>query len=294
MLRRLAEWLVYSQVWIALGAACQVLLSLTYLSGTSYERFLVEGLRYTAVIGLGSIAFYAFHRLYTLAQLRKKSIGLPPRWQLTAQYGTWLRVSVPIALTLAAFAAWSLPLVWILAAIAPASFSALYVVPVVKGKRVRDFGWLKPIWLTVGWVWVCHGVPVLMSGSALWGHVAERGLFILGFVLLFDFRDQDLDAQTGVRTLSARLGRQSCAALSFVLLLASLAMQFHLASAVATVPADLGWMLTVTLSVTSVLTLMLVARAYWQPAGHLHYGFWLDAMLVLPIPLLLLGLAVVG
>jgi hypothetical protein len=86
-----------------------------------------------------------------------------------------------------------------------ALLSLLYVLPVFKGKRLRDLPYLKIFLITGVWVSVCVALPALALGKAWWTTDAiiafEKAYFIFALTIPFDIRDRSWDAALGVKTI---------------------------------------------------------------------------------------------
>ena len=280
-LTKLAEALTASQLWIALGAASQVLVTALYHDRGLDDAYLGKATVYALAVLCGSVSFYAFHRVSTLWRLLPM---LPTkRWRVLHGYQRWLFAMIPLGAALAVGFAVQLPMRWWLAVLPAVAFSSLYALPVFRGSRGRDFGAVKLAWLSVGWVWVCNVVPALMSANLQGHHIVERLLFILGFALVFDYRDRALDVRSGVRTWAPRLGKWGGLAVSASLLLASLGVSYWYFS------GDWGQLFAGLASgMTTALTLPLIAYAYLRAEpGYLYHDLVLDALLLLPAVLLL-------
>ena len=273
---RIGNALVYSHVWIGLGAAGQVLLAGVYRAqGFSSALFC-----YALLVFAAGVSFYSFHRLYSLwkvlPHLREE------RWRVIFGYQRLLFALVPLGVIVAAVCFVFLPRHWQIQTIIPAIVSAAYALPLVRGKRMRDFGAGKVIWLSIGWVWLCTLVPFAAGGDVPKLLVAERLCFLVALTLPFDYRDLAHDATEGVRTLPQILGRQGCRVVSLVLLFAGIGLLLlHDVDGYDELAGH------IVLLVQYVLTLPLVFVAYrTRPLHHLYYGSVLDGLLLLPAVLI--------
>jgi len=94
--------------------------------------------------------------------------------------------------------------------------------PFGKKKRIKDYGFLKIITLSLLWTLVTVWFPAT-------GHAYDSGLFAFVFVkrllfmfilcLLFDMRDIEVDRSENIRTLAIAIGRNKSYILSYILLL---------------------------------------------------------------------------
>jgi 4-hydroxybenzoate polyprenyltransferase len=109
-----------------------------------------------------------------------------------------------------------------------AIFSLLYVLPVFKGKRLRDLPYLKIFIITGVWVSVCVALPALALGKAWWTTDAvialEKGYFIFALVLPFDMRDRAWDAHSGVKTIPLSMDTEKTKKLAYFSLILSFLM----------------------------------------------------------------------
>lgn len=94
-----------------------------------------------------------------------------------------------------------------------------YVLPVFgKGRRLRDFHYVKIFLIAITWAWVTVVMPVVDLGldnnPGLWLLVIERAVFIFAITLPFDIRDFQIDAHTGVKTIPGYIGMNATKKLS--------------------------------------------------------------------------------
>lgn len=95
-------------------------------------------------------------------------------------------------------------------------------IPFAQKKRIKDYGFLKIITLSLLWTLVTVWFPVS-------GRTFDRGLFVFIFMkrlvfmfilcLLFDMRDIEVDRSENIRTLAVALGRKRSYVLSYIVLL---------------------------------------------------------------------------
>ena len=247
-----------------------------------------ELLTYVALVAAASLSFYSFHRLYSLWGLLPQ---LPSeRWRVVYGLQRWLVALVPLGFLAAAYAFAQLPWAWQWRTLVPGLVSALYALPVIRWRRLRDFGDTKVVQLAVGWVWMCSAVPVDAAGGELpWGFLAERFAFLVALTLPFDYRDAEQDAGEGVVTWPQRLGRRTTLLLSAGLLVAS--GLYYLPVLTSEAYATPRHWAGVGLATASAVCLLLLPWAYAKtPPHHLAYGFVLDGLLIWPLVVALVGL----
>lgn len=90
------------------------------------------------------------------------------------------------------------------------SFSySLPVLPFRNKHRLKDFGWLKLLLLTIVWTTVTAVLPILFWGFdpvAFPFEILVRFVFLLILCLAFDIRDHQVDLESGIVTLPNKIG----------------------------------------------------------------------------------------
>ena len=118
------------------------------------------------------------------------------------------------------------------AVIACSVLSAAYVLPILKGKRLRDVPYFKIFLISIGWAYVCVVLPVATVGRG-WGlpetlMFIEKAAFIFALTIPFDIRDKVWDAQTGVKTIPLSIGTEKAKRWASYALIASFSIVFIL------------------------------------------------------------------
>jgi len=121
-----------------------------------------------------------------------------------------------------------IPPMALLVAVVLGLLSTAYSHPMLPGgRRLRDFGLLKPVILAGIWSLGTTLFPAVASGrfpidawQLSWEECALRTSFILPLCLAFDIRDAAPDAAAGVRTWPVVLGSATTEGLCFLLLAA--------------------------------------------------------------------------
>lgn len=114
-----------------------------------------------------------------------------------------------------------------------AFFYSFPFLPVGKKKRLKEFGILKILTLTLLWTLVTVWFPVNTMSydpALFWMVFAKRFLFMFVLCLLFDMRDIDVDRESGIKTFPVRFGIKNAYLLSYFILVAFIilsAVQFY-------------------------------------------------------------------
>ncbi|MCL6524734.1 MAG: UbiA family prenyltransferase [Thermoflavifilum sp.] len=103
--------------------------------------------------------------------------------------------------------------------------SAMYSLPVLpfsQRKRIKDFGLLKILTLSLVWTLVTVWFPVIHLyhiNEAFWWVFFQRMIFLFVLCLAFDIRDVPVDARDGIHTLPIAIGVKNAYLLIYLLLI---------------------------------------------------------------------------
>ena len=265
-------------IWVLLAAVAQAWLAQS-ISGQANEDLLL-------FLGFGTWAFYAAHDAYG-------------RWRNREELPVFLLSIAAMASIVAGVYGWQLEPKLRSEAFLASLFAIAYTLPILNGRRIRDIGWLKAVWLVSSWIWLIVVLPQggWSSKSVQWLFVLERFFFTLSLTLAFDFRDLDIDIRHGVKTWVGRLGKTGALQLSRKLLLLS-----QIILAVMLYQGTLSYNMSTSLIASSLLGWIALNMAYegfeklpWatvqlseKSRRHL-FSLILDGLLILPLPLYWLG-----
>lgn len=212
---KLIELFLYSNLWIA-GAAVAMTWQTRWVLTGALPLYGLDGFIFCATLFL-----YAIHRIIALERL-----------QLFTGEGRFSTIAQRRRdILLYAFLAGSGSLYFFLhlsgplqrMALAPALLSLLYVIPVFRGRRLRDFHYLKIFLIAVVWTWVTVLLPAaqqhVLGQWAVILMAGERLLFVFAITIPFDIRDLHIDRHTQVYTLPSQLGIRRALSIAIVLLL---------------------------------------------------------------------------
>lgn len=93
----------------------------------------------------------------------------------------------------------------------PAVLAILYVVPLYRGRRLKDYPFIKIIAIVLAWTIVTYGIPVnhIPQWWADWGYIyllLDRIFFFFALAIPFDIRDIDYDKERSLRTIPNTIG----------------------------------------------------------------------------------------
>lgn len=93
--------------------------------------------------------------------------------------------------------------------------------PFTKKRRIKDYGFLKIVTLSLLWTLVTVWLPVstwTYDLSLYWFIFVKRFVFMFILCLLFDIRDIEIDKSETIKTLAVMLGKKKSYRLSYSLL----------------------------------------------------------------------------
>ena len=179
---------------------------------------------------LNNISFYLFVFGATLAQYNLhylvKSIAVKDShrlaWSQRHKQLHLVLLVIGIILIFISFFSFHLKHFIILAAMGTVSFLYSFpFLPFEKKKRIKDYGLLKIMTITLLWTAVTVWFPVNSMPFDLnlfWLVFAKRFVFMFILCLLFDIRDVDIDRQENINTLAVQLGKKKSYLTSYLLL----------------------------------------------------------------------------
>jgi 4-hydroxybenzoate polyprenyltransferase len=223
-LHDVTDFILLGNFFIALGAVMQALQTckLRYLS--------ISGTPLLIFIFCGTFLLYNIHKPVTY-WLKKEFIS-NPRFQTTKRFEGPLSILTFIAALICLDCFFLFKQSGQHAVVISGVMSLAYVLPFFKGKRLRDYPYLKVILIGVVWAYVCVVIPVATVGRG-WGlpeslMFLEKFLFIFALTIPFDIRDMAWDAQTGVKTIPLSIGAEKAKRWASYAIIASLSIVFLL------------------------------------------------------------------
>ncbi|MCB0608095.1 MAG: hypothetical protein H6562_06410 [Lewinellaceae bacterium] len=261
---------MYGNLWIA---ACALALAFqTQFVLTGAFRFSPVA----AFVFFGTLSLYGLHRIIGLNKVQAfKNKG---RFAVISRFTSHILFYAGVSAVAAAWYWFKIPVriwPWLLF---PGLLGGGYVIPIFKGKRLRDFNDIKIFLIAVVWTAFTVLAPAVELHrhleAGIWLMALERFLFIFAITLPFDLRDLPVDTLTGVRTLPRLLGRRRTVWVSAGCLI----LAFSLAAVNFGRGLYAGDVLIGT-GVTTVVTIGLVAGS--RPERHdYYYSGLMDGMMI--------------
>lgn len=218
MLRSFVDLILYGHFWIALAA---------WLMQLQTQLLLFGQWRWSAFDGFvaaGTLVIYALHRLVAMYLQREPIYA--GRFRVMRAYQSHIMLYAIVAAMAGAWFFWQLDLQVQVSLLAPCLVALAYVLPLFRGKRLRDFPYLKIFLIALCWAWITVLGPLLQWGgtidrAAIWLFI-ERAAFVFAITIPFDIRDLMLDLERDVPTLPGRLGMERAKQIAYAALLAML------------------------------------------------------------------------
>jgi 4-hydroxybenzoate polyprenyltransferase len=213
--------IVYSNLWIALGASC-------FTASTYLICDLSINYNYLFLVFFATFFAYNYQRL---ARINLLSPPLSERQSWIIKHQRVLRIaslfSFALAIFLALFTLSFSQILWLLPC---GVLVVLYATFLVNNKRgLRDIPFVKILFIALVWGYVLGVFPLILSNSTLhWQWVfLERSLFIMALAIPFDIRDLNVDS-ADKKTLPQVFGINGSKALAILFLASSLFVQWAL------------------------------------------------------------------
>lgn len=220
-IKKFTDFILFSSIFISLCAVAMCI-ETNILLGLPLNNFSF----YCFVFG-ATLAQYNMHYLAkTIAVKNSQRLA----WSQNKKQLHLVLVIVGMVLILFSFFSFHLKHFIILACLGGISF--LYSFPFLpfdKKRRIKDYGFLKIMTITLLWTLVTVWFPVnsMAFDKYLFFFVfVKRFVFMFILCLLFDIRDIDIDSEEKINTLAVRLGKKKSYLISYLLLIVFIILVF--------------------------------------------------------------------
>ena len=270
VLQSILKFILISNVFISVAAAA-LCMEIQYLSTGTIDL----SWDYSAFIFFGTLSLYNAHRYISFN--RSRLIGNTDRFKIVAELGVWVPVLVIVSVLSALLYGYPYVTDFKIPLVIATGISVLYVAPVIIGKRLRDFGWIKLPALALTFTILTAWVPAEifeLPNDLKYIICLQRFLLIFAITIPFEIRDEILDQQAGVQTIVHFLGRQNSKRVSIFLLLISMLLSTQL--------MDLGFYDIQTLLASITVTVLAGVLIIKIPSGEdvFYYLGGLDGILL--------------
>jgi 4-hydroxybenzoate polyprenyltransferase len=200
LLKRIFDYVLFSNVFIALGAV-----SLTYSSITQLQLN-TSNKTYLMLVFFATLFIYNFQRLFYKRNHTNNSIRRI--WINKNQQLVKLHAALGFVGTCITFLYCDYNLLFYLSPLLLLSIA--YFTPFIK---LRKYPLLKLLTLVLVWTMVTATIPLLLANEPINAshllHITERFLFLTAICIPFDIRDLKIDKEDNIQTLPHILGEST-------------------------------------------------------------------------------------
>ncbi len=215
-MKKIANFLIYSNLWIALCAVAML---------WQTEWILFQDIFWDALarfVFFSTLFLYAIHRLTGVKKLDSTLFNL--RFQTIRAFNSHILFYALISLVGTIYYFFQFNFSFQIKLFIPSILSLGYVIPFLKGKkRLRDLNYVKIGLISVVWAWVTVVLPVfyyhLDFTTPIIYMILAEALFIFAITLPFDIRDLDIDKSQNVATIPLTYGLEFTKKLGYISLI---------------------------------------------------------------------------
>lgn len=208
--KRIIDFILFGNIYVALGAVCLVQSSVIQLG-------LPHNLPYSFLVFFATLFVYNFQRIFYKTIQNSNRVSVRRMWisnnpltlKILAGIG-FLGVVVTFFFNSYKLLIYLLPLL---------ALSVIYFAPVIK---LRKNPWLKLFTLVLVWTIVTAVIPILLNNTISTDsllHIFIRFWFMVAICIPFDIRDLDLDRADGVVTVPQLVGENKAKWIAFACML---------------------------------------------------------------------------
>ena len=263
-MKTLVNFILYSNLWIALASVCFCLEGLL-LHDSKIDFW------YLCFLFCGTMIIYNGHRIIGFKLFVNDTQS--KRFESLIILKPWIYALLAISVILGSISIYHIRMMlsnWILIALL---ISVLYITPVLRNNRLRDLPYIKVFLIALCWTLLCYLIPTENPDTYI---LIERFCFMMAITIPFDIRDLESDSKSGTLTIVSKLGKKWSrfiailfAVIGFYCLVSSPIMDFTISTLV-------GYVFIY------VLTILLISGSNENSADH-YYSGYLDGLLVIRI-----------
>lgn len=200
------KWILYTSLFAAFCAVGLCMATEKLLSGNTPDSFsFLHGF-----VAANTLCIYNLHYF-----IKRIPPGVSDRADWSARHKWVHPLLILLAGLLSLFCLFHLPLRVIAVSVGLGLLSLGYSLPVLpfpRKKRLKDWGILKLILLSLVWTCVTVLMPMLYYGKSFRAYEVEfmlRFVFMLPLCIAFDIRDMETDKENSIYTLPNAIGLQA-------------------------------------------------------------------------------------
>ena len=267
----LLHFYLYSSLHIAVCAVA--ITQFTYLNQLSSTDK-----PYVLFVGASTLLLYSLHRIIGIR--KSENYVNQGRFAIISKYNSHLIVYSIVATIYCISAYYSFGWNRRLLLVMPAVVSIAYSLPIFsKGRRLRDFHFIKIFLVAICWSLITTTIPIIESGECEnWKIVLitiERACFIFAITIPFDIRDRGIDQHSKVSTLATKYTDTYVKGLAYLALVISTILSIILFDSSG----------LVALIITYLISALLIKKSHENRTDYFYTGL-VDGTMVLPILLI--------
>jgi hypothetical protein len=282
-LRRLIDFIIYGNVFIAFCATMSVLSTVVTL--TSFVD--LKDVELAFFIGAATFFLYNLHKPVTY--FLKKQLIDNQRFIQTKHFRGPLSILTILNGFYCFYFFFSLNVPAQILLVLMGILGLGYVLPILKnGKRLRDLAYLKIFLIAIVWSAMTTCLPIISleistKNATIYQLFIEKACFILALCIPFDIRDRIWDKATNVKTIPLSFGVRNAKIFSLIALTISMSMVYLLKSS--GIFSD--W-LAIKLAVVYLISAFFIIKTNENRSDYYYYGI-IDGMILLQSFVAILG-----
>lgn len=219
------NFILYGNFFIAICAFVQTLQTYFFLEANNTPLSILP-------IFIAAATFFLYNIHKPITYFLKKQFIENQRFLKTKAFSTPLSILTVLSGLFCFYAFFQIQTTTQLSLIVAATLSLAYVLPVFRGRRLRDLPFVKIFTIAFVWAFVTVILPVQELHKTMDINIGlmflEKTCFVFALTIPFDIRDMDFDALTNIKTLPLSIGLKKAKYLAFLCLIICIFLIFIL------------------------------------------------------------------
>ena len=270
-MRKVLSAYIYSNIHVALAASSVTIFSFLAI-GISIDW------NYIYFIFSSTLTLYILHGLVGL--YKNKVDGFFERFQFVKQFKYIFGIAFLISASFSFYCFIFLQLSIRYLLIIPILISSIYTLPIINGKQLRDFPFIKIFLIAISWSIICTLIPIYQSSmnqTEIWVWTISTGLYVFAITIPFDIRDFEIDKKFGTITLPTKFGILPSIRFAHISLLISGILFLYLMK-----DDHINAIAGIAFLVSLLIAIPMVART--RPnSSEFYVSGWIEGLLMLPM-----------
>lgn len=208
-LKRLFDFILFGNIYVALGAVCLIQSTSIQLASTNHLLF------YSLLTFFATLFIYNLQRVFYSPQKDNSLLSIRRKWIFENQFSIKLLCIVGFIGVAITFFFNDYKIIFYLSPLLILSIA--YFLPFIK---LRQNPWFKLLTLAIVWTTVTAIVPAILCNYDLLStnlilHFFVRLTFIIAICIPFDIRDMEIDKAENIFTVSQKFGENKTRWIAF-------------------------------------------------------------------------------